>query len=378
MPVKTSHLILFFTYGISLKNWSESGFLHREIFFYKGLCEKGIKVTFITYGDEADYQYQPELGEIRIVPYYAFFKVPKSKLLRFFHSFLLPLVLKKPLQQGTIYKTNQIWGGWVAVFAKWSFRKPLIVRCGYDFYDFSRKQGRSKIFQIFAYLTSRLIYSQANKIHVASSSDFKLVKKEFGIPSSLIDLSPNWIDIQLFKPLPVKKDSRVLFVGRLNVQKNLSLLLNALKNTGIELDVVGNGELREGLIHLAKELGVKVNFLGMIPNENMPAVYNRYMVYVLCSDYEGNPKTMLEAMACSCAVVGTNVPGIQGILQHKKNGILVQRNPEALREAIQCLFGNAPLRKKLGESAFQYINMNNSLEVALKKEYAVYQQLCKN
>ena len=39
-----------------------------------------------------------------------FFKVPNSKLLRFFHSFLLPLVLKQPLQQGTIYKTNQIWG----------------------------------------------------------------------------------------------------------------------------------------------------------------------------------------------------------------------------------------------------------------------------
>jgi glycosyltransferase involved in cell wall biosynthesis len=213
---------------------------------------------------------------------------------------------------------------------------------------------------------------------VASSSDYQLVKKEFGIPSSLIELSPNWIDIQLFKPLPVKKDSRVLFVGRLNAQKNLSLLLNALKETGITLDVVGNGELREELMHLAKKLRVKVNFLGMIPNEKMPAVYNRYKVYVLCSDYEGNPKTMLEAMACSCAVVGTNVPGIQGILQHKKNGILVQRNPEALREAIQCLFGNAPLRKQLGTAACQYIKMNNSLEVALKKEYAFYQQLCKN
>ena len=87
---------------------------------------------------------------------------------------------------------------------------------------------------------------------------------------------------------------------------------------------------------------------------------------------------MLEARACRCAVVGTNVPGIQEIIRHQENGLLVTEQPEVFREAIKSLFSNAPLCKQLRKTACQYIKLNNSLERALKKKYALYQQLCKN
>ena len=68
----------------------------------------------------------------------------------------------------------------------------------------------------------------------------------------------------------------------------------------------------------------------------MPQYYNRCKVYVLCSLYEGNPKTLLEAMACGCAVVGTNVLGIQEIIRHQENGLLVPEQPEVCLQLPTC------------------------------------------
>jgi len=371
-------LTLFFTYGISLEAWGESGLLQREIRLYHELMKMyGIQVQFLTYGNASDRNWEGELQGIELLPIYEKISYPSSKILALFQTLIIPWVFRHELRKTDIFKTNQIWGGWVAVLSKWMFRKPLLVRCGYEFYDFSRKQKRSKLFQYFAYWISRLIYSQADQICVATSSDQKLVEKEFGIPPSLIELRPNWIDVQLFKPLTVQNKSRLLFVGRLNAQKNISLLLKALQGTDVTLDIIGEGELGDDLMYLAKKLSVSVNFLGLIPNDQMPQYYNRCKVYVLCSHFEGNPKTMLEAMACGCAVVGTNVPGIQEIIRHQENGLLVPEQPEVLREAIQSLLSNASLREQLGKTACQYIKLNNSLEGALKKEYVLYQQLCK-
>ena len=123
---------------------------------------------------------------------------------------------------------------------------------------------------------------------------------------------------------------------------------------------------------------VNVNFLGRMSTDQMPELYNSYTVYVLCSHYEGNPKTLLEAMACGCAVVGTDVPGIKEIIRHGINGLIVSKDPHALRVAIQRLMSNKPLRQELGLQARQQILLSNSLETALSKEYSAYVRLGKS
>ena len=123
---------------------------------------------------------------------------------------------------------------------------------------------------------------------------------------------------------------------------------------------------------------IQVNFLGRMSNDLMPEIYNRHKVYVICSHYEGNPKTLLEAMACGCAVVGTDVPGIKEIIRHGVTGFLVRKNTEDLRSAIQQLMSNQSLCHKLGLQARQQILLNNSLETALSKEYSAYERLVKS
>ena len=98
----------------------------------------------------------------------------------------------------------------------------MLVRCGYEFYDFSRKQKRSSIFQKIAYFISWLAYTNADLINVASVSDQILIEKEFKIDKALIEYRPNWIDTAVYKNFSLKKNNRVLFVGRLNDQKNIN------------------------------------------------------------------------------------------------------------------------------------------------------------
>jgi glycosyltransferase involved in cell wall biosynthesis len=107
----------------------------------------------------------------------------------------------------------------------------------------------------------------------------------------------------------------------------------------------------------------------------MPKIYNQYAVYVICSHYEGNPKTLLEAMACGSAVIGVRSPGIREIIEDKINGILVAENSVELRNTIQELIINKTLQKDIGQQARKYIIGGYSLESAVNKEYISYCEL---
>ena len=369
-------IILFFTYGVSLKTWAETGLLQREIRLYQELILRfGVQVQFITYGDSSDRRWEKDLKGIHLLPVYERFQRPHSKILSLLHSLFIPWIFRRELQKADLFKTNQIWGSWIAILAKWFFQKPLIVRCGYEFYDFSRKQNRSSIFQKIAYIISWLAYTNADLINVASVSDQILIEKEFKIDKALIEYRPNWIDTAVYKNFSLEKNNRVLFVGRLNDQKNIPLLLDSMADSGITLDIVGDGELKDSLKQLVLKKNVKVNFLGSIPNNEMPEHYNMYKVYVLCSRYEGNPKTLLEAMACEGAVIGTDVPGISEVVRHEKSGLLVQEDQDSLRSAILRLMSDQILCAQIGQQARRQIIENNSLESALSNEYSAYNRL---
>jgi len=369
-------LTLFFTYDVSLKIWAETGLLQREIRLYQELQKQGVAVQFLTYGDHSDRQWESELGGIQLIPVYEHLPRPHSKILRLLQSFVIPWVVRNELRQSDLFKTNQIWGSWVAVLAKWLCWKPLLVRCGYEFYDFALKTGQSLGYRIFGFLISWVAYNSASLIHVATTADKNFVIEVFKVACSKIMVRPNWIDTEQFSCFPRSYTKCLLVVGRLTDQKNLKLLLQALSNTNIAINVIGEGELHDELLQAAQTFGINVRFLGWLPNDQLPAMYQSHPVYVICSRYEGNPKTLLEAMACGCAVIGTNVPGIREVIQHEKSGLLVEESVESLRSAILRLMDDEGLRSRLGEEARRQIIEENSLEAAIQQELKVYQELC--
>lgn len=371
-------LTLFFTNGVSLKTWAETGLLLREIRFYHELMLRyGIQVQFITYGDKSDRDWGIDLQGIVILPVYERLPRLRYKFLSLLQTLLIPWFFRRELRLTNLIKTNQIWGGWVAVLTKWIFGKPLLVRCGFEAYKSSLEAGKRNAKHLALKWCSDLSYKQADHILLSTQEISEFVKSTFQIPADRVTVSANWIETSRFVNFQSDKyfSDRVLFVGRLSKVKNIPLLIRALAGTRIDLDIIGSGDLQEELENIAVKLKVKVNFLGVITNEQMPEVYNRYPVYVLCSRLEGNPKSLLEAMSCECAVVGTDVSGIRDIIQNNVNGLLVPEEEEALKSAILRLCSNDALRNKLGKKARQNIIKFNSLDATLEKEYILYKRL---
>ncbi len=367
-------ITVFFTFGISMDAWVKSGLFEREIDIYKKLSNQyNFKFQFVTFGDEKDYTILAKEKNLFVLPVYSLIKRPKSKIFRYIQSILIPIYLRKELKNSDLFKTNQLWGGWIPLLGKMLFKKKFIVRCGYEFYSFQKREKSNFFYITLVKLISKSIYKSADLILVSSENDKKIITKTFKITSDKIKIFPNWVNCEIFKPkIQTSYDNKVIAVGRLEKQKNYENLIKSLKDTEISLDIVGNGTLKNSLKNLAKENNVKLNFLGNYPNYQMPKLLTKYKIYVISSEFEGTPKTLLEAMSCGLNVIGANVTGIKELIINNENGILILNSENDYKKNINMIFSNNKLSKKLSTNARKYILKNHSLKNAIEIEKKIY------
>lgn len=384
--------LLIFTYGVSLEKWDKDGILSREIALYKNLSKKNVNFKFLTYGNENDLKYSNLLQNIDIVPVGNLlnFRIPK---LHFLKSLLLPFKLKCIFKEIDIIKTNQIKGSWVACIAKIFFKKKIVIRGGYEWLNrhiiLSKKKGIKNLIKyiinyVLIYINEFFAYKLADGIILTSKPDISFIIKCFKLNKKFNNNKIchffNYIDVNLFKPLnSLKKDKHILFIGRLTAQKNLYSLLTAIEDLKeFALDLVGHGPLEKELLKRIKEREINVNFLGMFPNMDIPKLINQYQIFILPSYWEGNPKVLLEAMSCEVACIGSNIPGIKGVLKHKQNGYLCGTSSNSIRDAILTIYNDEKLRKKISKNARTFILDNCSLKTITNQEFLFYKEILKN
>lgn len=151
----------------------------------------------------------------------------------------------------------------------------------------------------------------------------------------------------------------IVTLGRLSPQKNHLQLIRAFRRIAdafprVKLSIYGEGELRERLQREIDALGLSGRiFLRGITRE--PAlVLSRCSMFVLCSDYEGLPNALLEAMAVGAPCVSTDCPcgGPRMVMESGKNGLLVPVDDEgALAEAMRSLLQSQDAAKSLAGNA---------------------------
>lgn len=374
-------LALFFTRNISLKLWVDTGLFDREKQLYEEHLRKGHlrRVYWLTYGkNDAEIADRLKAAhclhpDIMILPMARFFLGRWGCLL---YSFLMPLLHRHSLKSADIFKTNQIDGSWTAVFARWLYRKPLVVRTGYTWSLFKKKQDAPKYKQRLIGIIEHFAYNNATIAVVTSERQAHYISKRYSVSGENVQVMPNYIDTQLFTPREStnKYADRIIFVGRLNERKNLFNLLDAVSKTKFTLDICGNGGLRDELQYKAGKLNIQVNFMGVVPNHELPQVLNRYRYYILPSFYEGMPKSLLEAMACGLVCIGTNVEGINDIIEDGVNGYLAKgTQAQALAEAIKRA-AQLPHDFVTAEG-IRKIRNNFSLEAVVEQEKEIIMKL---
>ncbi|HQF57475.1 MAG TPA: glycosyltransferase [Candidatus Magasanikbacteria bacterium] len=370
--MNSKKLALFFTEGVSLKTWEKIGNLEREIKPYIKLAENYSEVYFFTYGGSEDEKIIKKYSDKIKVCY------KKNNLNNLIYSFLLPFFYKKELKKIAVYKTNQMSGAWTAVLAKKLFKKKLIVRCGYEWLDFLKRDNKNKFLLFIIKKIEKFVYKNADKIIITSKKDQEFIINNFKINPEKIAVINNYIDTNLFikKENNKNKKNKLVFVGRFNQQKNLFNLLEAVNNLKVELNLIGSGGLEKELKEKAKNIKMaQINFLGNILNENLPEKLNENEIFVFPSLYEGNPKALLEAMSVGLAILTTKVKGIREIVKHKENGYLVETNSDSIKKGLEELLNNDELRNKISRNARKTIEENFSFEEIIRKELNLHKEI---
>lgn len=180
--------------------------------------------------------------------------------------------------------------------------------------------------------------------------------------------------------LDEKKNVCFCTVARFMKQKNHTLLLHSFakahrKLPDISLMLVGGGELQSQLEQLSSELGISdaVKFVGEV--SNVEDYLAKADVFVLSSDYEGLPLSVLEAMASGLPIISTEVGGVADIVTD--NGILVKPGScDELSTAMIELAENSERRFELGVCSRRNATQYDSAHFIAKYE-TLYEKYCR-
>lgn len=167
---------------------------------------------------------------------------------------------------------------------------------------------------------------------------------------------PNGLALDLPRPFPESGGpGSILYTGRLLGWKGLAVLLQALRHLHRpeRLFVTGSGRV-DTWRRYAESLGLgdRVQFLGVVPRDELLARLQGASLVVVPSFMESCPYSLIEAMGFGKPIVASSVPGIRDMVDHGESAWLVPAgDPRALAEAMEKLLGDESLARRLGSAA---------------------------
>ena len=146
-----------------------------------------------------------------------------------------------------VVKSNQVQGADTALAAARLRNKPFIARCGYlpSSDNIERAHGADSPQAKQAEGLERLVFSQADRVVVTTAAIREKILHRYQVVSGRLRVIPNYVDTELFAPAPSedRRQNRLLYVGRLDEEKNPRALFEALEGMDAELVMVGRGSL---------------------------------------------------------------------------------------------------------------------------------------
>ncbi len=195
------------------------------------------------------------------------------------------------------------------------------------------------------------LYNHVSVATAPSRTAAEILRKN-GLRTPVFPISCG-VDQQRFRPMPdIDRQAMrrryglspnrytLLFVGRVDGEKRIDLLLQALKlidRDDIQLAVAGRGAAEGALRKLAQDLnlGDRVRFTGYIPDADLPGLLNSVDVFAMPSEAELLSIASLEALSCGRPILAANSQALPELVDHGFNGYLF--NPGDVRDAARVI-----------------------------------------
>ena len=173
---------------------------------------------------------------------------------------------------------------------------------------------------------------------------------------------------------------KLLFLGRICKEKGIRELLAVMPELKrqfpevmLYLGGIWEDESLKAQVEAHKDCVTYIGWISGIEKEKYLADCD---IFVLPTYFEGQPVSVLEAMAYSCAIAASEVGGIPQMITHEQTGLLMKpKSPESICEQLTKLLGDQTLCRYLGQNAREKVQKDFSIEESMKRLLSVYERL---
>ena len=221
---------------------------------------------------------------------------------------------------------------------------------------------------------TKTIWKNACRI-IANSVGLKTLAEKTAVGiDRRVSILRNGVDLSLFSAVKTRRFDgtlNMLFVGRLNRQKGLEYLIQAIdglsqkERESIAVDFIGEGPEKAALQQMVVKRNLRnVKFSGYLTKEEIISRFSDADLFILPSLYEGMPNSLLEAMAGGLPALVTDIMGNQELIRDGENGLLVPpKDPDALRAAIVRFIRQPQLLEAFRENTLERVKAYDWLAV---------------
>ncbi len=173
-------------------------------------------------------------------------------------------------------------------------------------------------------------------------------------------------------------DRTILTVARLTTQKSIDTLIEAIALVPTaRLKIIGEGPARPSLEQHTRALNLqdRVEFLGALPQTELPKHYAACAAFVLPSIREGMGLVLAEALLCGAPVIATNSGGVTDMVRDGETGLLVpERDARALANAIEKILNDRALAQRLAQAGAKFVRAHYTAERVAAQFAEIYSQ----
>jgi len=233
---------------------------------------------------------------------------------------------------------------------------------------------------LFCFLERQTMQFVTKIINVSNYDKDLALQKKVGQRSQHVVIQNGVPDINdLPQAKPGESPPKLIMVARFDAPKNQEILLRALaaiKDQAWQLDFVGDGPSKKQAENLASNLGVanKVRFLGA--REDVPFLLSSSQLFVLTSNWEGLPLSIIEAMRAGLPIISSDVGGCKELVKDGMNGFLIgSKDQNTLTDKLLVLLKDANKRVMFGKKSREIYEEGFTFEKMFAKTHKLYKQI---